>query len=298
MKLSQVERSGFRDHFRPVVPMLLLAALAAMALAALFEEDASASGAMADALLFAFARLACGFLNTAASSGSAVSLPLLMLLGMDPHVANATNRVPVLVGAVTAVITFQRAGQVDWKLASKLTPFFMAGSVAGAAVAEILPANDLGPVITGAVLMAFVLLFTKVKSIIDDAEPAEPRVNAVSLLTMLGIGFWAGFIVLDGATYLLLALVLLVRCDFVKATALKALLLVAATIVAFVLFALEGDIHWGPAAYMALGSVAGGYAGVRFAQITTAKAWVYRILVAVIGLELVHLAAKYALEIY
>ncbi len=32
--------------------------------------------------------------------------------------------------------------------------------------------------------LAFILLFTKVKSIIDGAEAAEPRVNAVSLLAM------------------------------------------------------------------------------------------------------------------
>jgi uncharacterized protein len=42
------------------------------------------------------AGLACGFLNTAASSGSPVSLPILMMIGLDPISANATNCVPVL----------------------------------------------------------------------------------------------------------------------------------------------------------------------------------------------------------
>jgi uncharacterized protein len=46
---------------------------------------------------------ACGFLNTAASSGSAVSLPVLMTIGLDPISANATNRVPVLIGALSAL---------------------------------------------------------------------------------------------------------------------------------------------------------------------------------------------------
>ena len=47
------------------------------------------------------AGLACGFLNTAASSGSAVSLPSWMLMGLDPISANATNRMPVLIGGVS-----------------------------------------------------------------------------------------------------------------------------------------------------------------------------------------------------
>jgi hypothetical protein len=43
------------------------------------------------------AELACGFLNTAAASGSAVSLPILLMIGLDPVSANATNRIPVLI---------------------------------------------------------------------------------------------------------------------------------------------------------------------------------------------------------
>ena len=45
-------------------------------------------------------RLACGPINTLASPGSAVSLPLLVALGIAAGIANATNRVPGLVGSV------------------------------------------------------------------------------------------------------------------------------------------------------------------------------------------------------
>jgi uncharacterized membrane protein YfcA len=34
---------------------------------------------------------ASGFLNTAAAAGSAVCLPILMLIGLDPVTANATS---------------------------------------------------------------------------------------------------------------------------------------------------------------------------------------------------------------
>ena len=52
------------------------------------------------------AGLACGFLNTVASSGSAVSLPVLMAIGLDPITANATNRVPLLLGSLSATWKF------------------------------------------------------------------------------------------------------------------------------------------------------------------------------------------------
>ena len=47
-----------------------------------------------------------GALNTLASSGSAVTLPLLILLGVPPGIANGTNRLGILLGSLSAVIRF------------------------------------------------------------------------------------------------------------------------------------------------------------------------------------------------
>ncbi|WP_250502366.1 hypothetical protein [Caballeronia sp. AZ7_KS35] len=58
------------------------------------------------------AGLLCGFLNTVASSGSAVSLPILMSVGLHAAAANATNRIPVLVGAIAATVGLARNGAI------------------------------------------------------------------------------------------------------------------------------------------------------------------------------------------
>ena len=66
------------------------------------------------------AGIVCGFINTLASSGSAVSLPILMTLGLPALAANATNRLPVLLGSLMALATFQAAGKMDWLAAWKM----------------------------------------------------------------------------------------------------------------------------------------------------------------------------------
>jgi uncharacterized membrane protein YfcA len=282
----------------PMMRVLVAASMAlvvAFALAFGFREDA---GVTIDVFVFPTAGFACGFLNTVASSGSAVSLPLMILLGMNPHTANATNRLPVLIGSLTAIFAFHRAGQMDWKTGFKLAPPVVAGSALGALAAEMLPARELGPMISAAVLMAFILLFTKVKKIIDNATAGDIRTDLPVLAVMLGIGFWAGFLVLDSATYMLLALVVLVSYDLLHANAMKNLLLGAATVVAFALFAAKGNIDWANGAMLSIGSIGGSYVGVRVAQFTTAKVWVFRILATVILLELVHVGIQYFLEIY
>ena len=78
------------------------------------------------------AGLACGFLNTAASSGSAVSLPILMMIGLDPISANATNRVPVLIGALSATVSFSQRKVLPWALAVKVSLPVAIGGLGGA----------------------------------------------------------------------------------------------------------------------------------------------------------------------
>ena len=249
-----------------------------------------------DIVFAAVAGLACGFLNTVASSGSAVSLPILMAIGLDPLTANATNRLPVLVGAVSATGSFQRRKAVPWRLALKACIPVTIGAALGAVIAEFVPARDLALLITGAVLFALIMLFTKVTAAIASAAAHEPRYGAREMLMLFGIGIWLGFIVLDGATYLLLALTLAVGLPITGANAVKSVILIPTSLVAVVLFAADGVIDWRVGAVLAVGSVAGGLLGARLASSEAAKVWVYRILVFVIVAELAHLALHYAFD--
>jgi uncharacterized membrane protein YfcA len=238
------------------------------------------------------AGLACGFLNTAASSGSAVSLPILLMIGLDPVTANATNRVPVLIGALSATMSFHQRGALLWGLALNVSLPVAIGGLAGAGLAEILPGRELALIITAAVLVALVLLFTKLKQAIESAASETVRYGAREFFIFIGIGVWLGFIVLDGATYLLLA----VGLPLVHANAIKSAALVPTTVVAMVVFAFKGNVDWTLGAVMGVGSVAGGILGARLATSPQARKWVFLLLVVVISAELVHLVLHYVFK--
>ncbi len=247
-------------------------------------------------LLGLAAGLACGFLNTAASSGSAVSLPVLMMIGLDPVSANATNRIPVLIGALSATWSFHLRRALVWDLAAKVSLPVALGALVGAGLAEMLPSRQLALVITAAVLVALVLLFTKLKKAIESATSGSVRYGPREFLLFAGIGVWLGFIVLDGATYLLLALTLVVGLPLIQANAIKSAVLVPATAVAMIVFAANGNINWTLGAFLGVGSIIGGFLGARLATSPQARTWVFRLLVVVILAELVHLTAHYVLE--
>jgi uncharacterized protein len=126
-------------------------------------------------LIVLLAGLGCGFLNAVASSGSAVSLPLLMWVGLGASDANATNRIPVLFGSIAATLDLGRNGKIPWKLALKAGVPVTAGAALGAMLAEIIPEHDLEAAIVLAVLAALVLVLAKLRDILETAARGAVR---------------------------------------------------------------------------------------------------------------------------
>jgi uncharacterized protein len=233
---------------------------------------------------------ACGFLNTAAAAGSAVSLPILMLIGLDPITANATNRIPVLIGAITGTAAFHAKKVLPWNFAVKVSIPATLGSLLGAWLSEHVTMRDLGLIMTAAVLIALVLVSGKLRKAIEQASAREPRFGLTEAAILFGIGVWTGFIMIDGVIYLLMALTLLVGLPFIAANAVKTAVSVPTLAVPLVVYLFQGSIDWTIGAVLAAGSVVGAYFGARLATSPAAKRYVYALLVTVLSAELLDLA--------
>jgi hypothetical protein len=242
------------------------------------------------------AGVACGFLNAVAAAGTAVSLPILMFIGLDPVSANATNRIPVLLGALSACRSFNAKKVIPWPLAIRIGIPTTLGSIVGAVVAQIVPGRDLGLLITAAVLLALVLLFTKLKSAIERAGAVTVRLGPRELAILFGIGVWLGFIVLDGATFMLLVLTLVVGLELVAANSIKSVMLASTTVVAMAVFSWHGSIDWLEGGVMGVGSMIGAHFGVRLATSQNAKKHVFRLLIVVLSAEFLQLVWHYVFK--
>jgi len=244
-------------------------------------------------LLYLGAGFLSGFLNTIASAGSAVTLPLLVFMGLPANIANATNRVQVAMGRVSSIIAFQRARAIDWRNGLILSLPCLLGAVSGAYIAAIMPSRSVGWAITVAVIAAFILLLTNPKRLLKDQEVEHPVLKWWHLVLYLLVGLWGGFIVLDANTYALLVLVLAIGYDLKKANAIKAVANFPNSTAALVVFAWAGEVDWYIGMLLSAGSVIGSWVGAVLATKQWIKIWIYRILIAILVVEIYQLIVKY-----
>jgi uncharacterized membrane protein YfcA len=242
-------------------------------------------------LLLIGAGLIAGFLNTVASSGTAVTLPVMIGLGLHPMLANATNRVPVLVGCVVAVWKFHQAGQMPWKPALRLSVPLLAGAVAGLIAMEHLSDLRTIRVTVFALGVAALLVLVNPSKWLAVEVARPPRASGpLIMVAVFAIGAWAGLIVLDSATYMLAVLVLLAGFPIREANAIKVFSLGLVALLGTIVFAVKGQIDWLWALPLSLGSIAGSRLGTRVSLGPNASKWVYSMLLAVLAGEAVRLA--------
>jgi uncharacterized membrane protein YfcA len=244
---------------------------------------------MTQYLLLLIGGVAAGFINTLASSGSAITLPILLFLGMSPHVANATNRLNVLAAACASAVVFARQGKIDWPHVPHVLAPTVAGAVLGAMLADWLPDRDLDRVIILAVVMSLILVLVGTNRFLRSTPQAQRTFGPLQVGLLFLMGIWAGLIVLDSYTYLLLTLVLAVGYDLVGANAMKATVGIGFTAAAIVLFAGRAEVEWVAGGVMSLGGIAGAWLGARLAASERSKVWVFRVLVVTIVGEIVRL---------
>ncbi len=230
-----------------------------------------------------------GVVNTLAGSGSLVTLPLLIFIGLPANVANGTNRVAILLQNVVGGSSFRRSGVLDLRAALMLGLPAMLGSVLGAQIAVGLDEELMRRVI-GALLivMLFVLLIRPNRWLHGSREWMEARPTLAQLVTFFGIGVYGGFIQAGVGLLLLTALVLSAGYDLVRANAVKVVVVLLFTVTALTVFVLNGQVDWTKGLVLAFGNMLGAWVAARFA-VDRGALWVRRLLIAIVAISAAHL---------
>jgi len=208
-----------------------------------------------------------GFINTLAGGGSLLTLPALMLLGMPADIANATNRVGVLLQSAEGMRGFNRHGMLARDALGPILVPTVAGSLAGSLIASYLPATVLEPVLLVTLVIMAVVIVVKPTMVAPPlgTEPLSLREAPSGYAWLFVAGLYGGFVQAGVGFVLLAALAGVLRYDLVRANALKMAATAIFAAVALVVFVARGQVLWIPGLVLAVGCMIGVRLSVKFA---------------------------------
>jgi uncharacterized protein len=215
--------------------------------------------------LLCAAALMAGVVDAIAGGGGLLTLPVLLAVGLPPHVALGTNKGQAVFGSFAALARFSRGGLVRGRLAAITFPLGLIGSLAGAALVLRVRPEVLKPLVLALlVAVAVFLTFRRGPPPGERPEPPHGRMLALGALIALAIGAYDGFFGPGTGTFLILAFSGLLGHGLVRASADAKVVNFASNLAALALFASRGVVLWKVALPMALAQFIGGWLGAQF----------------------------------
>ncbi len=218
-------------------------------------------------LLLVLAGLAAGWVDAVVGGGGLIQLPALLLVpGITPVQALATNKLAGILGTSVSAATYYRRVQPDLRTATPMALVALVGAGSGAALAGALPDGVFVPVIL--VALVAVAAYTVARPQVGRATRLRwsgRRHLLVALGLGAAIGFYDGLLGPGTGSFLVIALVGVLGYAFLEASAKAKIVNAATNLGALVVFSLQGAPLWRLGLLVGVANVAGAYLGARTA---------------------------------
>ncbi len=206
--------------------------------------------------------IAAGVINVMAGGGSTITLPVLILLGLDAGVANGTNRVAIIVQNIVAVLTFSNDKKTRLKASLRFALWTIPGAIAGAFFGTQIDDGLFEKILAGILILIVVSML--IPSNYSNASP-ETAHSIWAGPSLLAVGIYGGFIQVGVGFMLMAVFVHLLRLDLLTTTVHKLTIVLLYTTPALLLYALMGKVDWLLGLVLAAGNAFGAFIAARMA---------------------------------
>lgn len=222
---------------------------------------------VADIVLLLVAATGAGWVDAVVGGGGLLQLPALLLAGVSPVHALATNKFASIFGTASAAVTFARTTKIDRRVAVPAGLSAVAFAGLGAVSATVISPDALAPLVM-AVLIG-VALFVTLRPAFGTHLRLQLRTRARALaviaVTGVGIAFYDGILGPGTGTFLVIAFTTILGMDFVGGSAHSKIINSCTNLGALLVFASQGHVLWLLGLAMAVCNVAGAQLGARMA---------------------------------
>lgn len=213
------------------------------------------------------AGFAAGWVDAVVGGGGLLQLPALLLVpGISPVQALATNKLASIMGTSVSALTYYRRVGPDLRTAGPLALTAFAGAVGGAALASRIPESLFTPIIL--VVLVAVAAYTIARPSLGRDTSLRWEGNGHRWAAAgigLVIGAYDGLLGPGTGTFLVIALVSVLGYAFLPASALAKIANFATNAGALCFFVPGGFVVWSLGLAVGAANLCGGYLGARTA---------------------------------
>ena len=237
-----------------------------------------------EAVMLVLTGIVAGTMNSIIGSGGLITFPALLAFGYSPLVANMTNNMGVLPGALSSAYAYRRELKTQWSRIVPLAALSLVGGFGGAILLLVLPAaafKKIVPVLI-AVALVLIILQPRLQRRIAQRESTHRR----HLITRDGgiflTGIYGGYFGAAQGILLMSILGAVIDESIHKLNSIKIMLALSANTAAAIVFVFRGGIAWEAAGAIAAGSIIGGQIGAHIGRRLPIP--VYRGFIVLVGL--------------
>lgn len=218
------------------------------------SPDLATSGALV------LVAVAAGCFDAIAGGGGLLTVPALLLAGLDPVSAIATNKLQGSAGTLSGTLAFARRGLIDWRAAWPVALVAAAAGIAGALCVGLVSR----PVLEAAVpcvLVAVAIYFATARKLSNADAAARVGPALVTATVVPLVGFYDGVFGPGAGSFYLVGFVTLLGYGVVRATAHTKLANASSNLGGLALFSATGAVVWPTGLLMAAGAILGAQIG-------------------------------------
>ncbi|ANB91064.1 membrane protein [Moraxella ovis] len=207
-----------------------------------------------------FVALFAGFIDAMAGGGGLLTIPALLLTGMNPVAVLATNKLQACAGSFSASVTMIKKGLIYPKMMKIALIMAFIGSGVGTILVQLSPPEFLQkalPFVIGAV--GIYTLFSPNLGKLETMPKMSQKLYERTIAPLIGL--YDGYFGPGTGTFFSLSQVVLRGRDLVQATARAKLLNFATNIASLIFFILGGQVVWVVGLVMMAGQLVGAYLG-------------------------------------
>ena len=215
------------------------------------------------AALVALAGFLAGAINAIIGSGSLITFPTLLAIGLPPVTANVTNTVGLAFGTASAVVGYRRELRPQRRRALWLSIPSFFGAALGAALLLLLPQSVFGFVVPVLVALAVLLVIfqPRISAWLAPEGSAPPWARYAVPLGIFLTAIYGGYFGAAQSVILMGLLTVLLRDPIQQLNGLKNAVSAASNLMAALIFIAVAHVDWQAAGVIAVSSVIGGLAG-------------------------------------